>query len=140
MKVYEPLHVGDVVIEEVDLRNLPDDDYRRLNDFENVCHAEEVPEDPPRPLELTIASSKNIPDFVVVREFWVRDPDGSIAATGNASWTKTDDNKHLVRGWIGVRPDRRRRGIAKALFRLIADATEEQGRTLLMSSTSERVP
>jgi GNAT superfamily N-acetyltransferase len=134
------LHVGDFVIEEVDLKNLPDDDYARLNDFENRVRAEEIPEDPPRPLEQTVASSKNIPDFIVVREFWARDQGGSIAASGNVSWATTDDNTHLVRGWIGVHPDRRRRGIAKALLRLIADVMDEQGRTLFMFSTSERVP
>jgi GNAT superfamily N-acetyltransferase len=140
MSLAAPLHVGDIAIEEVDLRALSDDDYVRLNVFENIFRTEEIPEDPPRPLELTISSSRNIPDFVVVREFWARDPDGTIAAAGNASWTLTDDNKHLVRGWIGVRPDRRRRGLAKALLRVVADVTEAEGRTLLMSMTSERVP
>ena len=140
MKISEPLHVGHIAIDEVDPATLADDDIERRNAFDNLLLLEEVPDDPRRPAELTAARLRNIPETWAVREFWARDPDGSIAGYAEASWTKTEDNQHLVRTWIGVRPDRRRRGIGRSLLRLIADVADGEGRTLLMGTTSERVP
>lgn len=102
--------------------------------------AESRPEDPPTPIELTRANIENIPDFLAVRMFWVRDPDGTIVAAGEVSWTRKEENQHLVQAGISVRPDRRERGIAKALLRVIADVTEGEGRTLVVGGSHERVP
>jgi GNAT superfamily N-acetyltransferase len=140
MKVFEPLHVGGVHIEEVDVRLMSDDDIARLNAFNNLLSAEADPEDPPEPIELTTAGIRNMPDFIVVRSFWGRDLDGSLAASGSARWTETEDNRHLVRAGVRVRPDRRRRGVGKAMLRLIADVAEAEGRRLLVGGTSDRVP
>ncbi|HEX9774382.1 MAG TPA: GNAT family N-acetyltransferase [Actinomycetota bacterium] len=137
---FEPIAVGEVVIEEIDLKALPEEDVLRLNQYGNLFRAERNPEDPPRPVELTRASLENIPPFIFVREFWARDPDGSIAASAEVSYLKADENKHLVEAGINVRADRRRRGIAKALLRIVADVTREERRTLIMSGTSERIP
>jgi GNAT superfamily N-acetyltransferase len=82
----------------------------------------------------------NIPSFIAACEFWGRDPDGSIAAQAFTYWRKTEENRHLAWAEIRVRPDRRRRGIAKALLDVLADIIDDDGRTLLMTSTSERVP
>lgn len=139
MKV-EPLQVGEVVIEEVDLPSLSEAEIVAVNAFGNLLRAERNPEDPPRPVELTRANIQNIPPFVSVREFWARDPDGSIAATGEAVVLRTDDNKHLLQADIAVRADRRRRGIAKTFLKLIAGVAEAEGRTLVLGGTSERIP
>lgn len=136
----EPLHVGGVVIEEVDLKALSEEDIVRLNTFGNIMRVESRPEDPPTPIELTRANVENIPDFIAVRVFWGRDPDGSIAASGQVSWSLTEDNQHLVQAGISVRPDRRERGIAKELLRLVLQLVEAEGRTLVVGGTSERVP
>jgi GNAT superfamily N-acetyltransferase len=136
----EPMAIGDIVIEQIaDLASLSDDDIRAMNTFGNIISAESFPDDPPTPLELTAAGVRAIPGFVAYREFWARDHDGAIAATGEVSWTKTEDNQHLVRAGINVRPDRRGRGLARLLLRLIVDATEAEGRTLVVSTTTDRV-
>ena len=136
----ELLRVGDVVIFEHDIRKLTDDQVVELNDFGNLMGAESRPEDPPTPVELALASARNIPDFAAVRMFVGRDPEGTIAALGNAAFMRVEENQHVLETSISVRPDRRRQGIATALLRLVLDVAESEGRTLLMSATSERVP
>jgi GNAT superfamily N-acetyltransferase len=139
MQLTEPLRVGGVEIETIDLPSVPDDKIALLNTFNNVLLAETDPEFPPAPLALTESQVRYLLDFVARRDFWARDPDGGIAAAATALWTLADDNQHLVRAQINVRPDRRRRGIGTALLGLIADVTEELGRRLLMATTNERV-
>jgi GNAT superfamily N-acetyltransferase len=139
MKV-EPLQVGGAVIEEIDVRSMSDEDIVRLNAFGNILRDESYPEDPAAPVELTRARVRNIPDFIAIREFWAREADGSIAATADIAWEMTEDNKHLARTDVNVRPDHRGRGIAKTLLGLLAAAAEAEGRTLMMGGTHERVP
>jgi GNAT superfamily N-acetyltransferase len=135
----ELLRVGDVVISELDIRNLTDDEIVELNDFGNLMGAESRPEDPPTPIELARAGMRNIPDFAAIRLFVARDADGSIAAVANAAFMRVEENKHLLETSISVRPDARRRGIATALLRLALDVADSEGRTLVVSATSERV-
>ncbi|MGH8545210.1 MAG: GNAT family N-acetyltransferase [Gammaproteobacteria bacterium] len=136
----ESLRVGDAVIEEIDVRKVSDHDAQAINVFDNVLRAESHPSDPPTPVELTAAGLRNIPDFANVRMFLARDTDGSIAASGNAGFLDTEENKHLVQVSIGVRRDRRRQGIGKALLGLALGVAEANGRTLLVGNTAERVP
>jgi len=140
VKLAEPLEIGGVVIEEVDYRSLSDDRIRLLNTFENVMRAEAAPEDPPRPVSLTEADERTLPDYFVVRQFWGFDPDGGMAAQGFGWWTATEDNRHVVNVGIEVRPDRRRRGIARELLRLMVGVAESEGRSLLIGRTIDRVP
>jgi GNAT superfamily N-acetyltransferase len=130
----------DVVIEEVDIRALSDAEIVEANAFENTFAAESHPEDPPTPVEITRASLRNLPDFVVIRMFYVRTTAGELIASGNATWVTNDENAHLVQAGIGVLPDHRRRGIATMLLRKIVDVTEAEGRTTIMGGTTERVP
>jgi GNAT superfamily N-acetyltransferase len=132
--------VGDVVIEEVDLPTLSDEDIAARNAFGNILKAESTPDDPPTPLDVTRARVRNIPAFYAVRSFCVRDPDGSIAAAAETGFMRSEENQHLIQAGIEVRPDRRGRGLAKALLRPVVEAAEAENRTLLMSSTSDRVP
>ncbi len=136
----EPLHVAGLAIEQVDLATLPEDDIVRLNAFNNLLREESNPDDPPTPVEITRARIRNVPAFVKPSVFFARDPDGSIAASAEAVIFDTDDNKHLVQAGISVRPDRRQRGIAKAMLRLIADVAVRENRRLIIGGTSERVP
>jgi mycothiol synthase len=136
----ELLRVGDVTIREVDVRNLSEDLIVAMNDYSNLIGAESRPEDPPTPIEVARASLRNIPDFAAVRLFQAVGPDGSIAASANASFMRVEENQHLLETSISVRADRRRQGVATALLRLVLGVADEEGRTLLVSATSERVP
>ena len=137
MSLSERLHYA---IEEVDLRALSDEDIARRNALGNILQAEAHPDDPPDPVERTAAWYRNVPDSMIVREFWARETDGSIVAAAEVTWTNTDENPHLMRSWIGVRPDLRRRGIGTALLRLMADVGAETGRNVLAGMASSRVP
>jgi GNAT superfamily N-acetyltransferase len=140
MKVFDPVEVGDVTITEMDFSSLSDDDILVLNAFENVMHAEAHPEDPAIPLEITRAEALNVPEFIGFRQFWARDARGAVMASGYAWWRKTEENRHIA--WVGVdvRPDRRRRGLGRALLHLVVDVVEDEGRTTVIGYTSERVP
>ena len=134
--------VMDVTFEEVHYhRDMSDADIATLNAFENAIAAEELPDDPPRPVELTAGEARNIPDFVAFREFWGRDPDGNLAAMGYGHWRKdVDDNRHLMQCTIQVHADHRRRGLGRTLLRHICDIADAEGRTVLMFGTNERIP
>jgi mycothiol synthase len=132
--------LSDVVIEAVDIRTLSDAEIAEANAFENLFAAESRPEDPPTPVEITTASLRNIPDFVVIRLFYVRTATGELIASGNATWLATDENKHLLQVGIGVLPPHRRRGIGTALLAKIVEVAEQEGRTVLLGGSNERVP
>ena len=134
------LEIGGVVIEQVDIRALSEEDIVRFNTFGNLMGAESRPEDPPTPLESTRIGLQNIPDFIEYRVFFGRASDGSIAAAATVSWTKTDENKHMAQVGLSVLADYRRRGIASALLPLLVDVAESDNRTLVVGSTSERIP
>src|SRR5437879_4819577 len=103
-------------IVEVDYEALTDEGIAALNAFERVMLAEEHPDDPPRPLALTDAEIRNIPDLIQVREFRALDPDGSMAALAYAYWQDREENRHVARVVLQVRPDRRRQGLARVLL------------------------
>lgn len=138
MTTHDPIVISDVALTESDYRVMSDEDIAAVNAFRNAMNAEAYPEDPPEPLDVTEAEARNLPDFVQLREFWARDLDASIAATGWGWWRKTEQNKHVAWIRIEVRPDRRGRGLAKALLERILP-TFDEGRTMAMGWTSERV-
>jgi GNAT superfamily N-acetyltransferase len=139
MTTYDPIVIADVALTESDYRALSDDDIAAVNAFRNAMEGEAYPEDPPVPLRVTEAEARNLPDFVGLREFWARDPDGSIAADGWGWWRKTEENRHVAWMRVEVRPDRRRRGLAKALLERILGSLQD-GRTTAIGWTSDRVP
>ena len=136
----ELLRVGDVVIREIDVRNLTDDEIVAINDFGNIMGAESNPDDPPTPLDVAQAAMRNIPEFVVVHRFLALDPDGTIIGSASAQYMKAEENQHLVNGSVVVLADHRRKGIGTALLRQVVAATEAEGRTLIIGGTTERIP
>lgn len=140
MRVSEPLEVAGTVIEEIDFRAMSDEDIAASNTFDNVLGAESHPDDPPTPIAVTTANVRTIPKSIEVHLFWAREPDGRIAAEASTWWRNAEENKHIVEIGINVRPDHRRRGLAKALLPLVTDVAEANGRTLILCHTSDRVP
>jgi len=132
--------LDNVVIEEVDIRNLSDAEIAETNAFENVFAVESHPEDPPTPLEVTVATIRNLPEFVVIRQFTARSSARELIAAGNGVWLTTEDNPHLVQAGIAVLPAFRRRGIGTALLARIVEVAEQEGRTTLIGGSNERVP
>jgi GNAT superfamily N-acetyltransferase len=62
------------------------------------------------------------------RCFVMRDDDGAVVGASEF-WTSEWDNTDLAWLWIGVHPDRRRRGVGSALMSRMLELTRETGRT-----------
>jgi GNAT superfamily N-acetyltransferase len=127
---------------EIDVRNISDADIARYNRHNNVMKAERRPEEPPTPLELSVAGWRNIPAIAQVWEWAVvHDETGHIVASASCGIdTTAEENLHLLQGGIGVEPDHRGRGLAKALLPHLAATARQLGRTKLLFSTESVVP
>lgn len=132
--------LGQHTIEEMDYRTMSDADIVAMNAFGNALRAESRPEDPARPLELTRASVKTLPETLRIWAWWIRDETGALIAEGNLSHHDTEDNKHLVDVGISVLPAHRRQGLGKALLTKVVEHAEQIKRPTIFSGTNERVP
>ena len=128
-------------IKPFDVKNASPAEYRAANELQNILRAETLPDDQPIPLEEQTRSFQNIPAFVGIHAWAVWDTDASRAiARGVLSVMHLDTNKHIGEMEIDVLPEYRRQGIARALLARIAHAARQENRTLLFTSTNERVP
>lgn len=134
------MRTSDVVLEELDVRSLDDATIDEVNAFHNVMLAESHPEDPPTSNEQARIGYRNIPEFVVAREFVVRDAKGAIVGWTSASWEDEATNRHLLGIEPRVHPAHRRRGIGTMLVEKGVEAAEAAGKRLLVSHTFDRVP
>lgn len=80
------------------------------------------------------------PEFVTLRLFVARDPDGSIAGDARAVFTRTGNNAEICQAHIGVRRDRRQQGIATSLLRHVADAAGDAGRSIVVGWSFDHLP
>ena len=123
------------------LSGASDGEYRALNAFFNRMKAERLPEDPPTPLEETVANIENIPAFVTAFLWAAWNADRTVVVgSANVGFLNTEENKHLVQFDIGVLPEHRRQGLARRLLRLVAEVPQREGRRLMTTSTNGRVP
>lgn len=126
-------------IESIDLKQASDRDYAAMNTFHNRMRAERMPEDSPVPLDEEIRRLRNVPLFVDVTS-WIVRAGREIAGAGNLEIFRTGDNPHVVEFSIEVLPELRRRGLGTRLLATLAQTTEREGRRLMITSTTDRVP
>jgi mycothiol synthase len=136
----EQLHVGDVVVDEVDLAATSDDDIAKITAFRNAMQAEIHPDDPPWRVEAVAIDIRNWPEFVRHRAFLARDRDGVIVASAVASWLLLEENAHVLNVDLGVLPGHRRKGIGTALLERVVDVADAEGRTTLMGQSIDLAP
>ena len=116
-------------------------EYAALNRHFNRARAETLPDDPPTPLEETIAQMKNSPPFVGIYAWVGWNPDKTeMIASGVVSFMKAEENQHLAQFDLSVDQDYRRRGLSRELLKSAVQAAQAEGRRLLMTETNERVP
>ena len=130
-----------VEIRPFDLAGATEAEYAALNRHFNRARAETLPDDPPIPLEETLARMRNIPPFVALYPWAGWSADGAeMAASLVVSFLKTEENTHLAQVEISVDPAYRRRGVGREMLRLAVGVARAEGRRLLMTGTNERVP
>jgi GNAT superfamily N-acetyltransferase len=130
-----------LIVTPVNPREATDEQIVLTNDFGNRMRAERMPDDPPVPLEEHTAGIRNIPAFVTVRAWIVQaEPGGPLVADAHVGFANFDSNRHVADFGIEVAPELRRRGLAKRLLGLVAEAAREQDKTLLITGTNGRVP
>lgn len=122
-----------------DVRTLGDDDIAKLTDLINVMQLEREPNDPPSPVAFIAASLRSAPDFIDVNGAFARIGD-RIVGLARAVIVRTGENQHLVQAAVAVRPEHRQQGIGRRLLACLVPVCENEGRSLLVSDTSDRVP
>ncbi len=127
-------------IEEFDIRNANEREYRVLNEFSNRIRGEIVPDDPPIPLDEAISAGRNRPAFMSAHRWVVWHGGGEIVACGDASFWLAEENKHLLQFDLGVLPEYRRQGLARQLLAKIAGLAQREQRRLMITRTIDRVP
>jgi GNAT superfamily N-acetyltransferase len=102
--------------------------------------AEQLPDDPPLPLEVAIRGWRSTPSFLEVESFAAWTPDGTIAGHGRVTFRRAEDNQHMVEIEIGVLPAFRRRGMGRALLGRLVEMPQRDGRRLILAWTCDRIP
>lgn len=130
-----------VEIEPFAFADATDAEYKALNRHFNRAKAETLPDDPPTPLEETVAQMKNVPPFVGIYAWagW-NAAKTEMVATGVVSILRMEENQHLAQFDFSVDQDYRRRGLGRALLQSAVDAAQAENRRLLITDTNERVP
>jgi GNAT superfamily N-acetyltransferase len=122
-------------------RDASETNFEALNQHINRIRSERLPDDPPIPLQETIQNLRSIPPFVELRQ-WAGWMDGGreIAALGDVVILRTEENQRLAQFEINVLPQYRRRGVGRRLLRRIAELAGQEGRSVLMTNTNDRIP
>lgn len=111
-----------------------------LNDFLNRMRAEQLPDDPPIPLDEAIQGWRNTPDFIKVWRWLLWDEAAKKVVASVWVGMPYHENQHLAWFGIDVEPERRRQGLARRLLSLVVERAQIETRRLLMPVTTERVP
>jgi mycothiol synthase len=131
----------EVTFRSLNLRQAFDNEYRCLNEFKNTLNREYLPDDPPIPLEEQIQEWKTMPEFVEYEAYAAWHPSNTkIIAFCRIMVFNTGDNEHLARFGIEILPEYRRQGIGRQALALLLPFAQKRKRTLLTSSTSNRIP
>ncbi|MBI5876164.1 MAG: GNAT family N-acetyltransferase [Chloroflexi bacterium] len=128
-------------ITRADPRNMTDAEYAAVHELDTLLDAERLPGDPPVPYAEMVQGMRNIPAFVDVTAWGVRDSNsGRLVGTGDIGVTRLEQNRHLAEFNINVHPDYRRQGIARRLLPLIVERARTEQRTLLQGNSNSNVP
>ena len=124
-----------------DVANATPEEFAALNRHNNRIRLERLPDDPPIPLEESIQNLKNTPPFVDLHA-WMACKLNQTEITGYAfvAFLKMEENKHLAQFEITVLPGYRRQGLGRQLLSLIAEASSNNNRRLLITNSTDRVP
>ena len=118
-----------IEVQQIHTPTAPESLLRELSDYYEIIEAEDMPGDPPTPLEARIAEWRHISTHYPEFRWILRDEDG-IAAAAVAAYD-TEQNLENGFGRTHVHPDKRRRGYGRAIASPMFDLLEENGRKRL---------
>ncbi len=117
-----------------DPRTAPEQEMAAVLALRNALQAEVQPDDPPRSLEVALARARNAPSFSEVRA-WTLWSGDRVVALAEVEIERTGDNEHLCDLTVGVHPDHRRRGLARALLAPAVEYVRAERRTHVLGAT-----
>jgi GNAT superfamily N-acetyltransferase len=123
-----------------DLTARPEEELREYAEYLRSMERENLPEDPPTPVEVYFSRFANPPPYAERTDWLVRDGRGQIVGRGLLFATHQEENAHLREAWIDVRADDRRRGLGSRLFAEIVRGSGDGAETVLTFGTSDRIP
>lgn len=129
----------DVSIEAANPESMPDADVLSLYELERLLHEEAYPEDPPPTWQAFAAQMRSPRPHAHRRRLLLR-VEGRLAGSALVQWRLGAENRHLARVHVEVGPAHRRQALGRALLRASAEYAAADGRTLLQSWTTSRVP
>lgn len=123
----------------VGVAEMSDHELLEVYELDRALHEEAWADDPFRSWPAFLAAQRAPrPHMHIARALARRD--GSLAGVAWIGWRIGLENRHLARIDMGVRADRRRSGTGRLLLRAAAEHAHQDGRTLMQSWTSSRVP
>lgn len=117
------LSATDYLIEDARLQGATDERVRPFVELALLLEHEAIPEDPPRPFDAVASRMRSTSSLFETRRLGAWTADGELAANVYIG-RSTQDNLHIRDVWIGVRPEHRRRGLAKRLLGSALDTIE----------------
>jgi mycothiol synthase len=128
-------------IRRFDPATIDDREMDAMYHFSRSIIAERSPEEPLPTPETFAARIRNVPPIADVT-FWAvwNDAGKDVVARGSLIVPLMEGNEHVVQFEIMVLSDQRRKGIGTELLRIIADATHDVGRRLLVGGTESTLP
>ena len=113
-------------IKNFNFRDATEEEYAALVKCRNQIRLEQLPDDPPIPLDEAIQGYKNIPDFIELVPWVAQDSNkNEILAYGLINFSR-EDNLHMAQFAINVLPEFRRQGLGKQFLARIIEVAQKE--------------
>lgn len=129
-----------VEIRNFDDKNASEDAYNALHKCWNQIRAEQLPDDPPIPMDELVQWLTNFPSDIEVTFWTAWDRHGAHIVAYSFILFSNEDNLHMAQFMIDVLPEFRRQGIGREFLSRIVDVAEGENRRLLITRTTDRIP
>ncbi len=127
-------------LQSIDIRSASLEFIKAFNQFNNTIRAEKLPDDPPVPLDETIQSFRNLPDFISLKGWAVLNDDSTqLIAWGDLVLENLKENRHMAEFDVRILPDFRLHGLGSRLLAAITQEAKADNRQLLVTETVDRV-
>lgn len=119
------------VVTPLDAHQAPESVMLRLHEIMSLIEAEQIPDEPPMPLEQRLLRWRaRLPAHVEQGRFYVEDDEDVVAVAYLQRWPDDDPRNSFV--WIGVDPPHRRRGLARMVMGDLLARLEAAGSTMVI--------